>query len=94
MGESNSRTSDANRVHYHYANGPKIQIFRLESGRQFAKQPQHAKDANPQAENFPKSISAGSEARTKNFFRKIYFTRKLVCNLYWVLHADKAEGKN
>ena len=22
MGESNSRTSDANRVHYHYANGP------------------------------------------------------------------------
>ena len=23
MGESNSRTSDANRVHYHYANGPR-----------------------------------------------------------------------
>lgn len=46
MGESNSRTSGANRVHYHYANGPNGELrnwnFELSGeDRQHVKQPQH-----------------------------------------------------
>lgn len=30
MGESNSRLSDANRLHYHYANGPILLILEIQ----------------------------------------------------------------